>query len=50
MHNAIGISRHSKVANKALKRLKTLAALQVRDLPRKLEGVGKLALYQKEVK
>ena len=42
--------RHAKQARKALKRLKTLAGRQVRDLQRKLEGVGQLALYQKELR
>ena len=45
----VHLPRHVKKARKALKRLKTLAGRQVRDLQRKLEGVGKLALYGKEL-
>ena len=46
----VHLARHAKQAKKALRRLKTLAAGQVRDLQRKLEGVGQLAHYQKELR
>ena len=45
----VHLPRHVERARKALKRLKTLAGRQVRDLQRKLEGVGKLSLYTKEL-
>ncbi|MEM7055683.1 MAG: IS5/IS1182 family transposase, partial [Bacteroidota bacterium] len=40
---------HVKKASKALKRLRTLAGRQVRDLSRKLEWVGQLEVYQKQL-
>lgn len=43
------LPRHGKKASKALKQLSTLSGRQVRDLQRKLEGVGKLAHYQKQL-
>ncbi len=43
------LARHAKQANKALKKLRTLAGRQVRDLSRKLKRVGQLAVYAKQL-
>lgn len=40
------LARHVKKASKSLKRLRTLARRQVRDLSRKLERVGQLGVYE----
>ncbi|MEM7055532.1 MAG: hypothetical protein AAF392_01435 [Bacteroidota bacterium] len=44
------LSRHVKKASKALKRLRTLAGRQVRDLSRNLERVGQLGVYEKPLR
>ena len=43
------VAKHAKKASKAVKKLRTLAGRQVRDLTRKLQGAGQLAAYEEEL-
>ncbi len=41
------VPKHAKKAAKAVRKLRTLAGRQVRDLQRKLQGTGTISIYQK---